>query len=158
MVSQGEVDRGGSPAVRDGLVAADVMTTSPRTCSKFSRVIEAVMIFKDEDCGMIPVVEEGKPIGVVTDRDVALGLADHNDLIDRPVTDIMRTRIVSVTPETPLADVAAKFVHEAVRRLLVVDGSGQLVGVIGLKDIGDELPNRVVGHVVASIVEEPSGK
>ena len=67
-----ELDPTRATAVPVAKVAADVMTPSPRTCSRFSRVIEAVMIFKDEDCGMIPVVEEGKPIGVVTDRDVAL--------------------------------------------------------------------------------------
>jgi len=143
---------------RGARVAADVMTTSPRTCSRFSRVIEAVMIFKDEDCGMVPVVEEGKPIGVVTDRDVALALGSFDNLVDRPVADIMTTRIVSVGPQTPLADAASMFVQEGVRRLLVVDSDGQLLGVIGWKDVGDELPNRVVGQVVSSIVEEPSSK
>ena len=42
--------------------AADVMKSAVRTCSKFSTVIEAVLIFKDEDCGLVPVVEDGKPI------------------------------------------------------------------------------------------------
>ena len=72
-------------------VAADVMNPSPRTCSRFSQVIEAVLIFKDEDCGLVPVVEEGKPIGVVTDRDVALALATYNDLVDHPIEEIMST-------------------------------------------------------------------
>jgi len=153
-----ELDPTRSAAASDARVAADVMTSAPRTCSRFSRVIEAVMIFKDEDCGIIPVVEEGKPIGVVTDRDVALALATHDNLVDRPVADIMTTRIVSVSPETPLSEVAATFAQEAVRRLMVVGGDGQLVGVIGLKDVGDQLPNRVVGQVVATIVEEPAAK
>jgi len=151
-----ELDPTRAAAAPDAKVAADVMTSSPRTCSKFSRVIEAVMIFKDEDCGMIPVVEEGKPIGVVTDRDVALALASHDNLVERPVADIMTTRIISVRPDTPLEDVAAMFAQEAVRRLIVVDGDGQLVGVIGFKDVGDQLPKRVVGQVVSSIVEEPA--
>ena len=70
----------------------------------------------------------------------------------------MTTRIVSVGPQTSLADAAAMFVQEGVRRLLVVDSDGQLLGVIGWKDVGDELPKRVVGQVVSSIVEEPSSK
>ena len=60
-------------ATSASLTAADVMTASPRTCSPFSTVLEAVMIFRDADCGAVPIVEDGKPVGVLTDRDVALG-------------------------------------------------------------------------------------
>ena len=140
----------------ENMTAADVMNLSPRTCSRFSRVIEAVLIFKDEDCGMVPVVEEGKAIGVVTDRDVAIALAEHDNLVNRPVAEIMSTQLVSVAPETPLADVAAAFRREAVRRLLVVDAGGRLVGLIGWKDVCGALPERVVGRVVTSVVEQPS--
>ncbi|MGA9926624.1 MAG: hypothetical protein WBQ29_24725 [Isosphaeraceae bacterium] len=37
------------------LTADDVMTAAPRTCSKFSTVVEAVLIFQDADCGLVPV-------------------------------------------------------------------------------------------------------
>jgi CBS domain-containing protein len=136
-------------------VAADVMIPSPRTCSRFSRVIEAVLIFKDEDCGLVPVVEEGKPIGVVTDRDVALALASYDDLVDRPIEEIMTTNLVSVSPTTPLAEVVETFGRESLRRLLVVDSAGLLVGVIGWKDVCGEISNRTVGRVVSDVVESP---
>ncbi|MBV8228466.1 MAG: CBS domain-containing protein, partial [Planctomycetaceae bacterium] len=41
------------------LTAADLMTPSPRTCSPFSTVTEAALIFRDEDCGAVPVLEDG---------------------------------------------------------------------------------------------------
>ena len=137
-------------------VAADVMNPSPRTCSRFSQVIEAVMIFKDEDCGLVPVVEEGKPIGVVTDRDVALALATYNDLVDHPIEEIMSTSLISVSPSTPVAEVVETFGREAVRRLLVVDDGGLLVGVIGWKDVCGEISDRAVGRVVTDVVESPT--
>lgn len=140
----------------ESTTASDVMNPSPRTCSRFSSVIEAVLIFKDEDCGMVPVVEDRKAIGVVTDRDVALALAEYDDLVNRPVAEIMSTELVSVAPETPLAGVAAAFHREAVRRLLVVDAGKRLVGVIGWKDVCGALPEHVVGRVVTSVVEQPS--
>jgi CBS domain-containing protein len=137
-------------------VAADVMNPAPRTCSRFSRVIEAVMIFKDEDCGLVPVVEEGKPIGVVTDRDVALALGSHDDLVDHPIEEIMITTLISVDPATPLSEVAETFGREGVRRLLVVDSGGFLVGVIGWKDVFGEISDGVVGRVVTDVVESPT--
>jgi len=136
-------------------VAADVMNPSPRTCSRFSRVIEAVLIFKDEDCGMVPVVEKGKPIGVVTDRDVALALATYDDLVDHPIEEIMTTTLISVAPTTPVPEVVETFGRQAVRRLLVVDSGGLLVGVIGWKDVCGEISDRVVGRVVTDVVESP---
>jgi len=145
---------GGRPALTG--TAADVMSAGPRTCSRFSRVIEAVLIFKDEDCGMVPVVEEGRPVGVVTDRDIALALATYDDLIDRPIEEIMTTSLVTVPTTAPIADVIRTFGREAVRRLLVVDEDGLLVGVISWKDLCGEVTERAVGHVVTEVVDGPA--
>ena len=78
------------------ITAADVMTASPRTCSTFSTVLEAVMIFRENDCGAVPILAEGKPVAILTDRDVALAIAEIPDLVTRPVSDIMSPGIVSV--------------------------------------------------------------
>jgi CBS domain-containing protein len=134
--------------------AADVMTPSPRTCSPYSSVLEAVLIFRDADCGAVPVIDNGKPIGVVTDRDVALALADYPDLPSHPVSDIMSKAIVAVGPETSLAQVQEKFANEAVRRLLVTSGE-QLVGIIGWADIASHIPDHAVGRVVTDVVTKP---
>lgn len=142
-------------AARRGQVASDVMNSSPRTCSRFSRVIEAVLIFKDEDCGLVPIIEEGKPIGVVTDRDIALALATHDDLVDHPIEEIMTTSIISVAPDLPISEVVQTFGREGVRRLLVVDSEGLLLGVIAWKDIFGDISNREAGEAVSEVVESP---
>lgn len=146
----------GSTAVRDGETAADVMNPSPRTCSRFSRVIEAVLIFKEEDCGLVPIVEEGKPIGVVTDRDVALALGVHDDLVDCPIEKIMTTSLVTVGPAATIDEVVDTFGRNAVRRLLVVDSGGLLAGVISWKDVSGQISDREVGRAVAEVVEAPA--
>ena len=61
--------------VLESMTAADVMTAAPLTCSTFSTVLEAVMIFRDADCGAAPILDEGRPVAIVTDRDIALALA-----------------------------------------------------------------------------------
>ena len=148
-----DLAKGASGGAAASLTAAGVMNPSPRTCSKFSKVIEAVLIFKDEDCGMVPVVEEGKPIGVVTDRDVALALADRDDLVNRPVSELMTKTLITVGPGASVEEVVETFSREGVRRLLVVDGEGRLMGVIGWKDVCGGLSNRAVGQLVSSVVE-----
>jgi CBS domain-containing protein len=140
---------------RTPLTAADVMTPSPRTCSPFSTVLEAVLIFRDADCGAVPVVDAGRPVGVLTDRDVALALAEHPDLARRPVSDIMSKGAVTVPPGTPLDDLKEQFGAHGVRRVLVADPDGTLKGIVAWADIAPHLPDRELGAVVTDVVQQP---
>jgi CBS domain-containing protein len=142
----------GPPGAVERSTADQIMNPRPRTCSKFSTVMEAVLIFKEEDCGLVPVVEEGKPLGVITDRDVVLSLAKFNDLPVRPVSDVMNTSLVSVMPSTPIHEVVQTFISKDVRRLLVVDAKGLLVGVITWADIVPWLSYQQTGLMVAETV------
>ena len=137
------------------LTAADLMTPSPRTCSPFSTVTEAALIFRDEECGAVPVLEDGKPVGLLTDRDVALSAAEYPDLPNRPVSDLMSRGVVTVPADSPLEQVKAKFGEAAVRRLLVVDAKDLLLGIIAWADLVAHLPEGEVGQVVAEVIERP---
>ena len=66
-------------STRSPMTVADIMTRDPRTCSAFSSVLEASTLFQDADCGAVPVVDGGRPIGILTDRDVALAVANNPD-------------------------------------------------------------------------------
>jgi len=136
--------------------AAEIMTPSPRTCSTFSKVLEAVMIFRDADCGAVPVVEDGKPVGILTDRDVALALADYPDLAMRPVTDIMTRGVVSVPSTATLDEIKQKFGDKAVRRLIVMDANNLLLGIIAWSDLAAHESPHDVGEVVTEVVEQPA--
>jgi len=136
------------------LTARDVMTANPRTCSPASTVVEAVLVMREADCGMIPITEAGRPLGVVTDRDVALALPDHeSDLARMPVGDLMTKDLVTIEEDAPIADAMDKLSEEAVRRVIVVDADGLLVGVLSWTDLVPQLSERAVGHVVSRLVE-----
>ena len=134
------------------MTAADVMTAAPLTCSTFSTVLEAVMIFRDADCGAVPILEEGRPVGILTDRDVALSLAEYPDVVGRPVGEIMKPGVVTVSPEDSLGHVCEVLRTQSVRRLLVVDAGGRLVGIIGWADIAPVLSDRLMGRLVSEVV------
>lgn len=141
---------------RSNLTAADVMTAAPRTCSTFSTVLEAVMIFRDADCGVVPVLEGGKAVGILTDRDVALALADYEEALPGlPVSQIMSRGVISVKPETDLDSVVQQFGDHRVRRLLVVDAADQLQGIIAWSDVAPHVPDQKVGEAVTEVVERP---
>jgi len=138
--------------ILESMTAADVMTAAPLTCSTFSTVLEAAMIFRDADCGAVPILEEGKPVAILTDRDIALGLPELPDLVNRPVSEIMTPGIVAVAPEDNLGKVCEVLRSQAVRRVLVVDSGGRLLGIIGWADVAPVLSDRMMGRLVTENV------
>lgn len=140
---------------RSPMTAADVMTTHPRTCSAFSSVLEASVLFQDADCGAVPVVDGGRPIGILTDRDVALAVANNPDLGNRPVSELMSKDVISVAPEASLEEVAALFGQQGIHRLLVVDAAGQLQGIVAWSDLAPHVSEASLGRMVGEVDERP---
>src|SRR4051812_10157638 len=91
------------------VTAADVMTPNPLCCDVTSQVLDAVRVFREADCGAVPVLEAGRLVGVLTDRDVALALADYEDALRTlPVGQITAPGVVSVGPRVALDAVMTK--------------------------------------------------
>jgi len=140
--------------INPDLRISQVMTVAPRTCSPQSTVLEAVLIFRDEDCGVVPITELGKPVGVVTDRDVALALPDHEtDLAIRPLSELMSKDVVTVGLDDSLELAMEKLGDYGIRRLMVVDDDGVLQGILSWADLAPHLTPTALGGVVARIVE-----
>jgi CBS domain-containing protein len=137
----------------NNLTAADVMTANPRTCSAFSTVLEASSLFQDADCGAVPVVDAGRPIGILTDRDVALAVANNPDLGALPVADFMSKELIAVAPDASLEEVGAMFGRHSVHRLLVVDAAGHLLGIVALSDIAPHISDGSLGRFVNEVMD-----
>ena len=135
------------------MTAADVMTAAPLTCSTFSTVLEAVMIFRDADCGAVPILEEGRPVAILTDRDVALALAEFPDLVDRPGQRDHeaggRDRRARGQPGPGLR--GAQDPGGAPRPGGRFRPAGWL-GIIGWADIAPVLSDRMMGRLVTDVV------
>lgn len=111
--------------------AAEVMKPFSRTCSPFSTITEASLVLKDEHFGLVPVVDAGKPVGVVYEQDLALRSGIEPDLDRQPVSSIMRDSFLTVTGDTPV-DQALQQMKEAGEVIsLVVDANGLLLGCLG---------------------------
>jgi predicted transcriptional regulator len=122
------------------MIAADLAAPSSRTCSPFSTVTEAVLIFKEDDSDMVPVIDEGKPVGLVTDRDVALAVVDYPDVGAVPVSKIMGRKLALIPRDAPFDQVIKSMVTEGAHGLFVVDANGLLEGVINWSDLALRVP------------------
>jgi CBS domain-containing protein len=111
----------------------DAMAHTVAVVSPDSAIAEAARAMRDEDAGFVPVVDDGRLVGVVTDRDIVLRCIAADDPIDPrrgEVAEVMSTAVVTIAPEDDLDEAADAMARNGVRRLAVVTNGGELVGVL----------------------------
>jgi CBS domain-containing protein len=106
------------------------------TISPKQSIHDAAVRMRDQHVGAIVVVEDNRPVGIVTDRDIVLrGLLEGRDPETTPVRDVM-SRNPTVVRSDEKIDEAVNSIHAAgVRRLPIVDEKGQVVGMVTLDDL-----------------------
>ncbi|MBM7112682.1 CBS domain-containing protein [Archangium primigenium] len=122
---------------REPLTAREVMTRQVRPVRPDTGLHEVARVMKDEDCGVVPVVDErGRLRGVVTDRDLVVRvLAEGRALEGLQVQDVMTEEVEAVQPHETLTTVIALMGQHQVRRVPVVERDDRLVGLISMADI-----------------------
>jgi predicted transcriptional regulator len=116
----------------------DICTKSVVFCEKGSTLRQAAQLMKKHNVGTLLATEfigSKKTIGIVTDRDVVLGIAADNHSLTTQVTDIMSNDIISVQTTAGIADVIEIMEKECKRRVIVIDKSDHVVGIVSTDDI-----------------------
>lgn len=114
----------------------DLMTAEPRTCSPGTNLAAAAALMLDGDCGMLPVVDDGKLVGVVTDRDLYIALATRNKVASEvTVGEVVQAPVYTCEPEDDLHAALATMKQHRVRRLPVEGFGGTVSGIISMNDI-----------------------
>jgi CBS domain-containing protein len=107
---------------------------------------------RDLDIGAIPVGENDRLIGMVTDRDIACrGVANGADLGKLTARDVMSRGIFYCRETEELEDAMRIMEQKQVRRLPVINDRKRMVGMLSLGDIADAAPHDLSGEVVAAV-------
>jgi CBS domain-containing protein len=114
----------------------DIMTPNPRVCAPDTTVAEAAHLMWEGDCGILPVVDDGELVGVVTDRDMYIALATRNERASQLRVGAVATRNVATCTAEDYIDTALAVMKEKrIRRLPVVGFGNSVLGVLSLNDI-----------------------
>jgi CBS domain-containing protein len=111
----------------------EIMTSKPVACRSAATLPEAAKLLRDTDCGILPVVDQDEVVGVVTDRDLCLGLT-RRDPLELTVAQVMGRRVFACASEDSVGRAMELMAQHQVRRLPVID-RGVLVGVVSINDI-----------------------
>lgn len=113
----------------------EIMTVQPKAASRDTTLAAAAHLLWGADCGVLPVVDAGKLVGVVTDRDMYIALATRNKPASQlTVGDVVAGKVWACGPDD---DVHAALDTMATRRIrrLPVTQDGALVGIVSMNDL-----------------------
>lgn len=113
----------------------EIMSQNPVTIAPAATVAEAASIMREKDIGSLLVVEEGRPTGIVTERDIVTKVAaDDRRPGEVRVKSLMTSPVVAIHPDAEVVEAAKLMASKKIRRLAVIK-EGRLVGVITENDI-----------------------
>lgn len=177
-------DRQRYNAERSRLRCRDIMTKDLAVAMRQTPVTQVALMMKQEDTGVIPVVEydtmgngrtnevdrerddrqenrsysRGKLVGLITDRDIVVrGVAEGKESTTTRAEDVMSVDIHTVRPNDRVVDVIRMMSNKQVRRIPVVNENNYLVGMISMADVATEIEDdRELGEALEEISKNTS--
>jgi CBS domain-containing protein len=133
------------------------MTSEVRVASPDQTIREAAQLMAELDAGALPVAENDRLVGMITDRDIAVRAVAEGLPADTPISEIMSHEVLYCFEDQALDDVARNMGQVQVRRLPVVNRDKRLVGIVSFADLARTEQPTTVGRAV-SHVSEPGGR
>lgn len=126
---------------------ADALWREPTTS-----VTDIAKLMKKEDIGCVPIGENDRLIGMVTDRDITVrGVANGGDLTSQTARDVMTKDIVYCTENEDIADAVHLMENKKLRRLPVINDEKRLVGMLSLGDVAHAASQNLSGELTKAV-------
>jgi CBS domain-containing protein len=132
----------------------EIMTRNVEVVQPNSVLQEAAGKMKSLNVGSLPVCDNRKLLGIITDRDIAIrAVADGRDPTSTKVSETMSPDLVYCFEDQDIKDAANLMERHQIRRLPILDRNQQLVGIVSLGDLAVETKNKLSGEVLEEVSE-----
>jgi len=140
--------------------AKDIMTRDVECISPDTPIREGAQRMKSLDVGFLPVCENDRLIGTVTDRDIVLRVvAEGKDINSSKARDIMTTEVFWCFEDQTAEEIAAHMAEKGIRRTLILNPDKRLVGVVSIGDLAQAKgKQKKAGEAMKGISEAPSSE
>lgn len=135
---------------------SEAMTAQVATATPQTTIAEVARTMAQIESGAVPVMEDGRVVGLITDRDIVIRVVAKGGSVDGPVSGVMSDDVESCSEDDSVADAAAKMGNHQIRRLVVLDAQGKLAGILSLGDIAQDYGAKAVGKTLEEISAEPA--
>ncbi|HMS08934.1 MAG TPA: CBS domain-containing protein [Pyrinomonadaceae bacterium] len=131
----------------------EIMTANVTTATREMTLRDVARLLREGDMGSVPVIEGGRLVGIVTDRDIVVRAIAEGKGPETPVAEAMTTEIFSVRPDDFAFEAVRLMGDKQVRRIPVVEADGSLAGIISMADVALEMEDE---REIAETLEEIS--
>lgn len=136
---------------------SDIMTSNPVVLGPDTPLREAAQKMRELDSGVMPVGDNDRLVGILTDRDITVrATADGKDPDTTPVRDVMTADVVYCFADDDIEMAARAMQENQIRRVMVLDRDKRLVGLVSLGDLAVHAPSDRLPGEVTEAVSEPS--
>lgn len=130
----------------------DLMTRQTCSVAPNASIVEVARLMVEQDVGSIPVVEDHKPIGIITDRDIVCrSVAKGEDPMGHRAQDYMTASVITVKEDDEFQECLSLMEEHQLRRMLVVDRQGKLCGIVSQADIARECSQRDTAELLEKV-------
>jgi CBS domain-containing protein len=137
---------------------SEIMTREVETVTPDTTLQEAAKLMARVDAGALPILENDRLSGIITDRDIAVrAVGEGRDPATTKVRDIMSAQVRHVAEDDNVEEIADLMAELQVRRLPVVNRERRVVGIVSLGDIAREKKPRTAGEALQGI-SRPGGQ
>lgn len=134
---------------------SEIMTRAVIGATPATTVREAAEMMRSHGIGALPVLDGPKLLGIVTDRDIVIRLLAHHDTAAQmPVSAAMSREPACCLADQDVTEAAARMGDLQIMRLLVVDRSEELVGILSVGDIAENASEELAGQALGEITEK----
>jgi CBS domain-containing protein len=133
------------------------MTREVKLANPEQTIQEAARMMCDIDAGVLPIGENDRLVGMITDRDIAVRAVAEGKSPDTKIREVMSEEVLYCFDDQELEDVARNMADIKVRRLPVLNRSKHLVGIVSLGDLSKKQDPSMTAKAVSNI-SKPGGK
>jgi CBS domain-containing protein len=146
----------------EAVAVSTVMTPDVFCATADTSLAEIAQLMRDNDCGAIPIIDDPQslfPIGIVTDRDITVRVvAESRNPLELTARDAMSEGVVTISPDADLEECLDLMEENQLRRIVVVDDDGAVVGLVAQADIVEWATEEDAGELVQEISEDTTGR
>ncbi|MEO6050474.1 MAG: CBS domain-containing protein [Pyrinomonadaceae bacterium] len=129
-------------SAKSRMKCSEIMTTKLRVATSDMSLSQVAVMMREGDMGAVPVVDDGKLLGIVTDRDIVVRVVAEGKGADTSVSEAMTTELFTVTPDDFAFEAIRLMGDKQVRRIPVVGANGELAGIIAMADVALEMEDE----------------
>ncbi|KOF08671.1 hypothetical protein AC739_18990 [Planococcus glaciei] len=133
----------------------DIMTTDVQTCTMDATLREIAGMMQEWDVGSIPVMENDRLAGIITDRDLVIRGIASQFALDTPVRQILSSDLVTGRPDMDLEEAADLMAEHQIRRLPIAEGD-KLLGIVSLGDVAVKDPSDMHAGAAIEDISKPA--